>query len=77
MTAATLEAETPARTSRFAWPTARTWADVAVLLVLATLGVLGFTPSYGGFSFLAAGIGGLLLGAATGILTSVSGLKSR
>lgn len=71
MTAATLEAEAPARTPGLAWPSARTWADVAVLLVLATLGVLGFTPSFGGFSFLAAGIGGLVLGAVTGVLTSV------
>ncbi|PZQ90810.1 MAG: hypothetical protein DI534_06385 [Leifsonia xyli] len=54
-----------------ALPSGRTWADVAVLLTLATLGVLGFTPSYGGYSFLLAGLGGLALGAATGILTTM------
>ncbi|MCS0500347.1 transglutaminase domain-containing protein [Protaetiibacter mangrovi] len=54
-----------------AMPSARTWVDVAVLLTLAVLGVLGFAPSYGGYSFLLAGMGGLVLGAATGILTTV------
>ncbi|MEP6480830.1 MAG: transglutaminase domain-containing protein [Rhodoglobus sp.] len=53
------------------WPTGRTWADIAVLLVLATVGVIGFEPSFGGYGFLLAGIGGLVLGAATGIFTSV------
>lgn len=53
------------------WPSGRTWADIAVLLVLAALGVIGFEPSFGGYGFLLAGIGGLVLGAATGILTSV------
>ena len=53
------------------WPTARTWADIAVMLVLAMLGVIGFEPSFGGYGFLIAGLGGLVLGAATGILTSV------
>ena len=56
---------------RLALPSGRTWVDVVVLLVLATLGVLGFAPSYGGYSFLLAGLGGLALGAATGILTSM------
>ncbi|MEO7122177.1 MAG: transglutaminase domain-containing protein, partial [Lacisediminihabitans sp.] len=51
--------------------TGRTWADITVLLVLALLGVIGFEPSFGGYSFLIAGLGGLALGAATGILTSV------
>lgn len=64
---------TPAVSRRegLALPTARTWVDVVVLLVLATLGVLGFAPSYGGYSFLLAGLGGLALGAATGILSSI------
>jgi transglutaminase-like putative cysteine protease len=52
-------------------PTGRTWADIAVLLVLSVLGVLGFEPSFGGYGFLVAGLGGLALGAATGILASV------
>lgn len=47
------------------------WADSAVLLVLATLGVVGFEPSFGGYGFLLAGLGGLVLGAATGIGTSI------
>ncbi|WP_397545281.1 DUF3488 domain-containing protein, partial [Salinibacterium sp.] len=47
----------------------RTWADIAVLLVLTSLGVIGFEPSFGGYGFLLAAIGGLVLGAATGILT--------
>ncbi|MDF1479350.1 transglutaminase-like domain-containing protein [Leifsonia sp. H3M29-4] len=53
------------------WPSRRAWADVAVLLVLTLLGVIGFEPSFGGYGFLLAGLGGLLVGAATGILTSV------
>lgn len=52
-------------------PTPRTWADIAVLLVLAVLGVVGFEPSFGGYGFLLAGLGGLILGAVTGIATSV------
>ena len=51
--------------------TGRTWADIAVLVVLSALGVLGFEPSFGGYGFLIAGIGGLVLGAATGIAASV------
>lgn len=51
--------------------TGRMWADIAVLLVLAALGVLGFEPSFGGYGFLIAGLGGLALGAATGILAAV------
>ena len=53
------------------WPSRRTWADIAVMLVLAVLGIVGFEPSFGGYGFLAAGIGGLVLGAATGILSSM------
>jgi transglutaminase-like putative cysteine protease len=49
----------------------RTWADIAVLLVLAVLGVLGFEPSFGGYGFLLAGLGGLVLGAVTGIGASL------
>ncbi|AYF98516.1 transglutaminase domain-containing protein [Protaetiibacter intestinalis] len=72
MTAATTTAAASApRTSALAWPGGRTWLDITVLLALAALGVIGFTPSYGGYSFLAAGIGGLVLGALTGVFTSV------
>lgn len=52
------------------WPTPRTWFDVAVLTVLAAVGVIGFEPSFGGYGFLLAGMGGLLVGTATGVLTS-------
>lgn len=52
-------------------PTARTWADIAVLLVLAALGVLGFAPSFDGGAFLLAGFGGVLVGAATGIAAAM------
>ena len=52
------------------WPTPRTWFDVAVLTVLAAVGVIGFEPSFGGVGFLLAGMGGLLVGTATGVLTS-------
>jgi len=49
----------------------RTWTDIAVLLVLVVLGVVGFEPSFGGYGFLLAGLGGLALGAVTGILAAV------
>src|SRR5690554_7830985 len=49
---------------------ARAWSDVAVLLVLAGVGLVGFQPSFGGFGFLVPALGGLALGAATGILAA-------
>ena len=52
-------------------PTQKTWVDIAVLLGLAVLGVVGFEPPFGGFGFLLAGLGGLAVGAATGILASM------
>lgn len=52
-------------------PTTRTWVDVAVLTVLVVLGVIGFEPPFGGYGFLLAGLGGLLIGSATGILSSM------
>lgn len=54
-----------------AWPSARTWSDITVLLVLSALGIIGFQPSFGGATFLIAGVGGLLVGAIVGIGTSV------
>ncbi|MGV8895773.1 MAG: transglutaminaseTgpA domain-containing protein [Rhodoglobus sp.] len=51
--------------------TPRAWADIAVLLVLTVLAVIGFEPSFGGYGFLLAGLGGIVLGAATGILASM------
>ncbi len=61
----------PERAARGEHVSGRTWVDVAVLLVLTTLGVIGFEPSFAGWSFLIAGLGGMLLGAATGILTGI------
>ncbi|MHA6667520.1 transglutaminase family protein [Homoserinimonas sp. A447] len=49
----------------------RAWTDVTVLLVLAVIGLIGFQPSFGGYSFLVPALGGLALGAATGILASL------
>ena len=57
-------------------PGRRTWVDVAVLLVLSFLGVLGFEPPFGGYGFLFAGLGGLALGAAVGILASMYRLNT-
>ena len=56
--------------------TGRMWADMGVLLVLAVLGVVGFEPSFGGYGFLLAGLGGLVLGAATGIGTAIFRLNA-
>jgi len=79
MTAATPSTAPPApgtgpvlgrRPSGMRWPSGRTWFDVAVLTVLAVVGVIGFEPSFGGYGFLLAGIGGLVVGTATGVLTS-------
>ncbi|QYH35707.1 transglutaminase family protein [Salinibacterium sp. M195] len=50
---------------------ARTWIDVGVVVMLATIGLLGFEPSFGGYSFLLPALGGLVVGAATGIIASV------
>jgi transglutaminase-like putative cysteine protease len=49
-------------------PPLRAWADIAVLSLLSVLGVLGFEASFGGNGYLAAGIGGLVVGVAAGML---------
>jgi len=54
----------------------RTWADIGILLGLSLLGVIGFEPSFGGFGFLLAGLGGLVLGAVTGIGASMLRLSA-
>ncbi len=59
-----------------AWPSARAWTDVVVLLSLAMLGIVGFAPSFGGASFLVAGIGGLVLGALTAIASRLLRLSA-
>jgi len=68
--AAPAAAPTAARPAGLRWPTPRVWFDLAVLTVLAAVGVLGFEPAFGGYGFLLAGLGGLLVGTATGILTA-------
>jgi hypothetical protein len=50
---------------------ARTWVDIVVLMALTMLAVLGFEPSFGGYNFLVAGIGGLLVGALTAVLATL------
>jgi hypothetical protein len=82
MTAATAGtgtgAETAAASTRFGVRpiTGRTWVDIAVLMVLSILGVVGFEPSFGGFGFLLAGLGGLAVGAATAIVASLFRLNA-
>lgn len=61
----------PARQRRpFQLPTQRTWIDIAVLTVLALLGLLGFAVSFSSQQYLIAGIGGLLIGTAAGVLAA-------
>jgi len=40
----------------------RAWLDLSVVLALGAVAVLGFAPTFGGVSFLLAGLGGLLVG---------------
>ncbi|MGK9146182.1 DUF3488 and transglutaminase-like domain-containing protein [Plantibacter flavus] len=50
------------------WPLpGRSWIDLAVVFVLAALGLLGFGAALSGTGFLLAGLGGLALGLATGV----------
>lgn len=49
-------------------PPLRAWADITVLSFLSILGVVGFEASFGGNGYLAAGIGGLVVGVAAGVL---------
>lgn len=53
------------------WPQSRTWADIAVLLGLATIGLVGFSPSFGEGSFLLPAFGGLAVGALAALAASV------
>lgn len=50
---------------------ARNWVDLAVVLALGLLAVIGFAPTFGGSSFLLAGIGGLLAGAIGAVIGRV------
>src|SRR5690606_34005295 len=51
-------------------PSGRSWVDIAVLLGLAVIGLLGFSPSFGGNSFLLPALGGLAVGAILALLAS-------
>ncbi len=62
--------QTPTSTAETRSIPGRAWADIAVLLILTVLGVIGFHPSFGGYSFLAAGLGGLVVGAGAGIIAA-------
>jgi transglutaminase-like putative cysteine protease len=46
----------------------RSWVDLGVLLVLSTLGIVGFETSFGNYNFLLAGLGGLAVGAVGAIV---------
>lgn len=52
-----------------------TWIDVAVIVVLTLIAVLGFEPAFWRFSFLAAGIGGVLVGTAAAVLCRLARLS--
>jgi hypothetical protein len=56
---------------RLAGLPARAWADIAVLTVLAVIGILGFAPSFADQQYLVAGLGGLAVGTAAGIVASI------
>lgn len=47
---------------RFGSVSRRAWIDLTVVFALGVLAVLGFAPTFGGVSFLLAGIGGLIVG---------------
>ena len=46
----------------------RSWVDLAVVLALGLLAVAGFAPTFGGASFLLAGVGGLIAGASGAVI---------
>ena len=56
------------------WPAARTWVDVGVVAALTALGVLGFAAPYGGWGFLLAALGGLLVGTGVAVLAAAARL---
>ncbi|QEE60943.1 transglutaminase domain-containing protein [Salinibacterium sp. dk2585] len=63
--------QTPNDRKGLRMPSPRTWFDIAVLVVLMALGLMGFEPSFGSYNFLLPAIGGLVLGTATAIGTSL------
>ncbi|WP_157001361.1 transglutaminaseTgpA domain-containing protein [Agromyces laixinhei] len=44
------------------------WPDIAILSILSLLGVIGYETSFGDHNFLIAGVGGLVVGTAFGVL---------
>jgi len=50
---------------------ARAWADIAVLTSLSVIAILGFAPSFTDGAYLVAGLGGLLVGTAAGVLAAM------
>ncbi len=66
MTAATATATTGAVPNRRLQEISRaTWVDLAVLTVLSALAIAGFEPAFGPYNYLAAAVGGLVIGTAT------------
>jgi hypothetical protein len=59
------------KTPRLTLLPVRAWADIAVLTVLAVIGILGFAPSFTDQQYLWAGLGGLAVGTAAGILAAM------
>ncbi len=53
---------------------ARAWVDVVVLTVLALLALLGFASAFTDGAYLFAGVGGLLVGTAAGLVAAMRGL---
>ncbi len=51
-----------------AWPSTRSWIDIAVIAVLSVLGMVGLTTSFADPLYLVAGIGGILVGALVALL---------
>jgi transglutaminase-like putative cysteine protease len=49
-------------------PTAMMWVDIAVVMVLSTVAVVGFEPAFGHFGYLTAAIGGLVVGCGVALI---------
>jgi transglutaminase-like putative cysteine protease len=47
---------------------AATWVDIAVVMVLSLVAVVGFEPTFGHYNFMIAAIGGLVIGGAAAIV---------
>jgi transglutaminase-like putative cysteine protease len=57
-------------TRRLALPSGRTWVDIAVLTVLSLIGLLGFAVSFSSGLYLVAGVGGIVVGTAVGVVAA-------